>query len=466
MRHRMPTSTVTNWSEDTLLDIRCAARECPDAVCVKCSGKNYTYREMAGLAEAACRSLPRPRPGRPFVLVAEQNVETLAQLYALLFSRVPALLISPKLTPGERDELIGRMNHISEPLSEGIAFVMFTSGTTGRSKPAMISRKALVASALAVGEYLQLTCRDVWQLSLSPARIGGLGIVVRSLVYRSALSLCGAYRAEQFASVLKEDGITIASVVPTMLADFFDHFPGWTPPGALRVLLVGGAHCSTKLRQRASKRKIPVVTTYAMTETTSTMAMSSFDDRYSPDAQSAVPLKGVQLRCNDAGVLWVRGPMLFSGYWGMPPFCAGDWFCTGDSARLSPRGAIATVHRQSDVITTGGEKVLPDEVEKAAESIPGVREARVLALPDEKWGAIVCAQLVAERKPIEAGILQKELAKRLALFKCPRRVVWVDALGRTREGKPNRDPAQLKGVPLIELHFSSLKKATAKVSAT
>ncbi|MDO4936852.1 MAG: AMP-binding protein [Sutterellaceae bacterium] len=446
----------SDMHSETAFSIFAAARDCPQGLCVRSPDKDYSFAETAELAKADLEHLQRPRPGRPYILTAKADLATLVRIYALLEARVPMLLLSPKLTPIEVKACLDRIEAIEAPLPENAAAVLFTSGTTGRSKPAILTRSALFANAKAVNRHIRLTQDDVWQLSISPARVGGFGVVTRSLARCSAVALAPNYSAKAYLESFVRDRISIASLVPTMLSDMLDTCPDWRTPETLRLVLIGGAACSSRLRQRAQKAHVPIVTTYAMTETASTVAMSRYESRFDPQSSGNVPLDGVELKSAE-GELFVRGPMTMAGYWGASPLLANEWLDTGDRARTLPDGSFEILGRVTDTIVSGAEKVYPDEVERALCSIAGIKEALVLGLPDDKWGAIVAALLVAETEPVETVDLIGKLTQNLARYKCPRRIAWVKELPQTLAGKYARSPEILHKLALETVHYTTSK---------
>lgn len=437
-----------------------AARDCPDRVCVRQNNRDFTFSEVAGLVEDDFSHWQKPEKGRAYVLTAKSDLATLVRIYALLQSRVPMLLLSPKLTETEVKAYLQRIEAIDTPLPQNAAAVLFTSGTTGRCKPAILSKRALMANAQAVNRHIELTPEDVWQLSLSPARVGGFGIVTRSLACRSSIALAPSYSAQAYINSFAKDRITIASLVPTMLADILDNSSSWQVPESLRLILIGGARCSQALRRRAAQARIPIVTTYAMTETASTVAMSSYAQRFNPLASGNVALDGVELK-SAQGELFVRGPMTMIGYWGAEELKENEWLDTGDRAQTLEDGSFEILGRTSETIVSGGEKVYPDEVEKALTSLDGIQEALVLGLPDEKWGSIVTALLVAQDQAIDTQTLVEKLLGILAGYKCPRRIAWVKSIPKTAAGKYSRNPEILHGLALETVHYTSDKRLKA-----
>ena len=441
---------------DALLSISAAAAEAPARAAVRTPQGDVSYRELERLVKERIAQIERPPEGRPSLLVAEADLGGIADILAHLEARIPMLLLSPKLTAYERAEAKRAADGIAEPLPEGTAAVIMTSGTTGRPKAAVISRASLAASARAVAGALRMTADDVFQLAITPSRVGGLGVLIRTLAVRGCVSLAPKFSAERFPDILRRDGVTLASVVPAMLAEVLAKRPDWRDPSGLRALLVGGAACPMRIRGLAAERHIPVVTTYAMTETASSVALSDYEERFVPRADAGRAVAGTEIRIGEGGEIEVKGPMVTAGYWGRETPLGEGWLRTGDVGALDEEGRLSVFSRRSEMILTGGDNVFPGEVESALEAVPGIREALVVGLPDETWGAVVAALLVPEEgaAPIGDEALARALSARLARFKAPRRIAWVKALPRTAAGKLSRSADVLKGLSLRTLHYS------------
>lgn len=434
------------------LSILAAANELPQGLCLRTGERDYTFADVRGLVMERLAHLD-PLDRRPRCVAASASLESIVEIYALLELKTPIVLIHPALTQPERTALCERVDEMRETLPEDCAVVLFTSGTTGRPKAAMLSRSALIASAVSSADNIPLAPGDLWQLSISPARIGGFSILTRSLFARSAVGLPGKFTVDSFVRKLSEQRATLASIVPTMLAMVLEKYPEWRPPEHVRALLLGGSAMNRKLRERAASLGIPIVTTYGMTETASNVVTTRFADRFKPSEACGSANAGVRIRAVN-GAIEVRTPSLMLGYWGAPAIDREDWFATGDMGWIDERGEVHILGRRSDLIVTGGENVYPAEVEQQIESIPGIRACRVIGMPDEVWGAVVTALLVPEAEPLPAAALKLAFSSMLARFKCPRRVAWVRELPVTEGGKPDRSPERLRGIELAVMHYT------------
>ncbi|MFO1324591.1 MAG: AMP-binding protein [Burkholderiales bacterium] len=420
------------------LSILAAARDAGPAVALRAGGRSYTFAQLADMTRARQAAVERDaRPGVPFPVVGTNTLATLVTVYALLEARIPMLMLHPRLRAPERDALLRAAQERGRLAGDDAAAVLFTSGTTGQARAAVLSRSAFVASARASEANLGWRDDDRWLACITVAHVGGLSIVTRCLAARRALVLAERFDAAQFPEWIERDRVTLASVVPTMLAMVLDAHPDWRAPAWLRGVLVGGAGASRRLLARATAHGVPVLPTYGLTETCAQVTTVRIADvRSAPDAGAGPPLPGADVRVVD-GHIEVRGDMLMSGYWNEPPLARGAWFDTGDLGEFDAHGNLHVYARRSDLIVTGGENVYPAEVEQALEALPGIAAAGVFGVPDERWGETVAAALVADGVVPDATLFAHVDAC-LAPHKRPRRVCFVDRLPSTPGGKLDR----------------------------
>lgn len=372
-------------------------------------------------------------------LLATPTRATLVRLLAAIEVGVPVALLHPRWTEHERrgaietagarialeqlepSGLLARRRPV--PPDRPLALV-FTSGTTGAPRAAILSHGALSAAARASAEVLGWETGDRWLLAMPLAHVGGLSIVLRCLSARRPVVLS---RPDAIVSTIERHQVSLLSVVPTQLERLIER----PAPPSLRRVLVGGAACPEPLRRRALERGWPVRTTYGLTE----MCAQVATQRTSDDRGVGPLLPGVELEIRDERV-FVRGPSLFSGFAGAPsPFDDRGFYDTGDFGRLDQGGHLHLLGRRSDLIVTGGENVYPREVELVLERVPGVEAACVFGVPDPQWGAVVAAALVGAASETE---LASHLDRYLARYKQPRLVAWREALALSGTGKLDR----------------------------
>ncbi len=310
-----------------------------------------------------------------------------------------------------------------EGVAEGTAVVIGTSGSTGAPKGVELSAAALRHSARASLDRVGARPGERWLCCLPVTHVAGLAVLVRSLVSGTEPVL--AERAD--AGTVAASGCAHVSLVPTQLQRLLlqagAHGP--TPLAGFSSVLLGGAATPAGLLDAARDARVPVVTTYGMTETCGGCVYDG------------VPLDGVRAEVRDDERIWLSGPVLFSGYRGGPRAPADGWFRTGDLGLLDAEGRLAVRGRADDVINTGGYKVVPGEVAAALQSCPGVREVAVVGQPDPQWGERVVAVVVPADPgaPPAPELLRRHVRERLPRYAIPSRVVMVDAVPMLPSGK-------------------------------
>ena len=325
--------------------------------------------------------------------------------------------------------------------------LLFTSGTTGAPKAVRLTYGNVAASAVASAFRLGVLPDDRWLCPLSMYHMGGLSVALRSAFYGTTAVLTRGFDADGALEALDEYDCTGVSLVPTMLQRLLD---SGDLSDSLRFALVGGAPTPPDLVERALDAGVPVCPTFGMTETASQVAtLRPEQARERPDSAGR-PLFGTDVTVVDeggdpllpgeVGELVVSGPTVTPGYVGEG--AATDPFCefglrTGDRGYVDDDGFLHVGGRQADQIVTGGENVHPEEVVGVLRSHPGVDEAAVVGVSDEEWGERVGA-LVVPAGDVTADELDDFCGERLAGYKRPRAVEFVDELPRTASGTVDR----------------------------
>ena len=321
------------------------------------------------------------------------------------------LPVDPRLPAPARNGLLDAARP-DEPVEDGDALVVATSGSTGQPKLAVLTHAAVDASARATSARLEVDPRtDRWLACLPLAHVGGLSVVTRALATGTPCTVHDAFDPAAVARAASE-GCTRTSLVPTALARI--------DPSAFRTILVGG-------QAPPADRPANVIATYGMTETGSGIAYDG------------VPLDGVELRIVD-GEIHVRGPMLLRSYRdGVDPKDADGWLSTGDAGTFVD-GVLRVDGRIRDLIITGGENVWPVAVERVLATHPEVVDALVVGRPDTEWGQRVVAIVVPRdaSAPPSLDDLRGHVKASLAPYAAPKELELVTALPQAPSGKVRR----------------------------
>jgi O-succinylbenzoic acid--CoA ligase len=305
---------------------------------------------------------------------------------------------------------------------EAIATMMYTSGTTAGPKPVLLTYGNWLWNAVGSALALGLEGGERWLCPMPLAHVGGLSIQIRSLIYGTTVLLHERFDTAAALDALMDpaEGVTVVSLVPTMLARLLD--AGLREPPSLRWALLGGGPIAPALLERAGEAGVPVAPTYGMTEACSQIATAG------------IPLFGFEVRIAADGEVLVRGPAVARG-----SLSDDGWLHTGDLGSLDEQGRLSIEGRKADTIVSGGENVAPVEVEAALLEHPAVADAAVLGLPDPEWGEAVVARVVLRAGSLAGSDAAEELRRhcvaRLAPFKVPKRFELVESLPRSVTGK-------------------------------
>lgn len=342
--------------------------------------------------------------------------------------------------------------------SDDLAAILYTSGTTGRSKGAMLSHGNLQSNAETLHDYWHWDdSNDVLLHALPIFHVHGLFVALHcALLGRSPVHFLSRFTADAVIEKLPES--TVMMGVPTFYTRLLDQ-PGFNADvcNNMRLFIAGSAPLLAETHLSFEARcGHKILERYGMTE--AGMITSNPYDSERVAGTVGFPLPGISARVADeqgktlaygeTGVLEISGPNIFKGYWRMPEktaeeFCDDGYFMTGDLATIESSGRITIVGRSKDLIISGGYNIYPKEIESEIDDIEGVKESAVIGVPNADFGEGVLAIVVTNgsKELAEDDILQP-LQGRLARFKQPRTVVFVDELPRNTMGKVQK--AQLR----------------------
>jgi O-succinylbenzoic acid--CoA ligase len=324
--------------------------------------------------------------------------------------------------------------------------ILFTSGTTGRPKGAQLSFANHWWNAIASALNLGLRDEDVWLLCLPLFHVGGLAILLRSVIYGSPVVLHETFDPVAVNHALDRQDVTIVSLVSTMLGRVLEQRAGRPFPASLRAILLGGGPAPDDLLARCAAQRAPVLQTYGLTEAASQVATLAPADAVSKSRSAGKPLMGIALAIANAkagqgvGEILVRGATVFREYVNDPAATAhalrDGWFHTGDLGYLDADGYLYVVARREDLIISGGENIYPAEIDRVLQQHPAVREAAVVGMPHAEWGQVPVAFVaLRDGETVTAETLRAFCAGELARFKIPTEFRFVDTLPRNSAGK-------------------------------
>lgn len=340
--------------------------------------------------------------------------------------------------------------------------ILFTSGTTGRPKGAMLTEGSFRASCQASAANLGAHPAPRWLGTLPLFHVGGLAMLTRTAYEGGCLVLHDRFDAEAVNRAIDAEGVSHASLVATTLERVLDARADRPVPPTFRLALIGGGPVPVPLLHRARAAGLLALQTYGLTEACSQVTTERPTEA---DGRTAgPPLPGMQVRIvgedgtprapGEEGDIEVRGPTVMAGYWRRPDatrdaFRDGGWLRTKDVGVLDARGRLTVLSRRTDLIVRGGENLYPAEIEAVLLNHPAVQEAAVVGVPDARWGEVPVAFLAlrAGQPTPTAEALDAWCRQSLAGFKTPARFSWVDALPRNAMGKVERTVLRQRATP-------------------
>lgn len=451
-------------------------------------GKLFTYEQLSELARGYAAVLHGKGigAGSHVAVVAHNSLKYVVLIHALILSRAVIVPISTRLTSEEMIRNItyadcthvlvedgiqlpvsqpkpsvlnfsdiiptkgNRMQPVSEGSVEDTLVLMFTSGTTGEPKCVELTYRNFLFSAIGTKLRLNITEHDRWLLSLPVYHIGGFSIVIRSLLYGSSVIVPDSLETENVAqAVLRYDPMLI-SFVPTLMRRMVEF--GIRPNPSQKAILIGGGPVDEALIAEWTQLGWRIAPTYGSTETCSQVATLHPEDKNGQgSAGMALPCTKIEIRdergfpvgFGSEGEIVVRSPAVMRGYYKQEALTRrvlrDGWYHTGDYGVIERKERyLRVIARRSDLIISGGENVNPLEVEIALRSHRGVRDVCVFPLPDQEWGQVVAAAIVGD-KAITPSAIKEFLQGKIAAYKIPKKVFFIDELPYDPDGKLRRD---------------------------
>ncbi|WP_060903543.1 acyl-CoA synthetase [Streptomyces europaeiscabiei] len=342
---------------------------------------------------------------------------------------------------------------IDQPVTaDDTCIIMYTSGTTGRPKGAMLTHGNIIWNAVNVLVDQDVITDERALVSAPLFHTAGLNMLTLPVLLKGGTCvLVEAFAPEATFDLIERHRITFMFGVPTMFDQVARH-PRWADAdlSSLRMLSCGGSPVPTPLIAKFQERGLTFLQGYGMREAAPGTLFLDAEHAVSKAGSAGVPHFFSDVRVvrpdmtpvdvDEPGEVVVRGPHVMPGYWGLPEETAAvfadGWFRSGDAARVDEDGYVFIVDRIKDMIISGGENIYPAEIEDQLLAHPDVVECAVIGVPDDKWGEVPRAVVVPrEGSALDADEVLASLAGRLAKYKIPKSVVIADELPRTASGK-------------------------------
>jgi O-succinylbenzoic acid--CoA ligase len=424
------------------------SQSCPERTALVADGSEVTYAELEAEATWVARRLTAQgvRRGSTVAMTMHPRREQVVMIHALMKAGAALLPLGPRLSAEERAGIVAAekpavdlddageltQNEADLPLlgehdMDDVAARVMTSGSTGAPDPVDLTYGNFLWNAVGSSFNIGVEPEDRWLCCLPLGHISGLGIVMRSVIYGTTAVIHDGFDVDRVAAALERDDISVVSLVTTMLIRLLEAGADLSGP---RAILIGGGPVPEDPLEEALGRGATVVQTYGLTEACSQVTTLAPADARRKLGSAGRPLLTTHLRIQEGEIL-VQGPTVAPGR-----ADADGWLHTGDLGRIDEEGFLYVEDRIDDMIVSGGENVVPAEVEKVLLRHPDVADAAVVGRDDPEWQQAVTAIVVlADGSDVSPDELRRHCAESLAGFKVPKLVELAAALPRTPSGK-------------------------------
>jgi fatty-acyl-CoA synthase len=374
------------------------------------------------------------------VLFHSTDFDEVAEKLPVTGYRLP---LSSRVT-GNRQPATGNSRSATGNDAEGVYCLLYTSGTTGKPKGVMIPRRQLLFNGYNTVINWDLREDDVTPVFTPMYHAGGLAaFLIPIFCAGGTIVIHKGFDPSVVWQTLEREHCTVVLGVPTIWKLLMES-PEFATANLehVRWFISGGAPLPAYIIEAYQKRGVVFKQGYGMTEVGVNCFTMTVDDSYRKPGSIGRPMMFTEVELRDldgeVGEMYIRGPHVSLGYWNNAAATAecyldGGWFRTGDLARRDEDGFFYIAGRRKEMFITGGVNVYPAEIEAELVQHPSVADAAVVAIPDDKWGEVGVAYVVA--RDVSADDLGSYLAGRLSKYKVPKRFVFVDSLPRTPYGK-------------------------------
>ena len=444
----------------------------PEKLFIQFGDNQFSYLDIAEMVQTYSRSLLREniQPQDRILIYLPSGVELIEIILACFEIGAVAAPISPKLTEGERNVIIDKiqpkliitnwnqkLSDFPSPSpvscieelpnassgcsvikndyiynSDDITAIILTSGTTGIPKAVQLTYGNFEASCNNWNEFLQFQSNDQFLCCLPLHHIGGLAVMLRALMFGFSVNLVSTFEAKLVLDTIIKYPVSIISLVPTMLKRILDLEGGLKAIKSLRWILLGGGPSPEYLLDLCIKEKLNIVKVYGMSETCSGTVGLKLLDEPQNKLYAGRPFNGAKI-WTENNELYISGPMVMKGYVGEA--ATNGHHNSHDLGQVDNGNLVFLDIRRKDLIITGGENVNPLEVEEALLQIEGITDVAVIGVEDVEWGEKVVAYIVNSEFRIRNSEFQMKLKGRISDFKIPKEFIQVFSIPRNELGK-------------------------------
>lgn len=364
---------------------------------------------------------------------------------------VSAFKIQEKLVDFENVFQLGREFWEGPVLQEDdVAVILYTSGTTGKPKGAMLTHRNVYSNARDVGDYLKFTSEDIVIATLPMFHVFGLTVAINATLMKGAsIAIVPRFSSSDVFQIAKQYGATVFVGVPTMYNFLLQHEGDVNDFKTIRLAISGGASMPVALLHSFEKKfNVTVFEGYGLSEAAPVTCFNSVDRPRKLGSigtsivnveNKVVNLRGEEVPVGEVGELIVRGPNVMKGYYNMPEETASalkdGWLYTGDLAQMDDDGYFYIVDRKKDMINVGGYNVYPREVEEVLFAHNNILEVAVVGVPDVNLGEAVHAYIVPKEDSLTEEDIRDYCTQHLVKYKIPTVIVFMDELPKNTTGK-------------------------------
>tara|TARA_B100000945_G_scaffold316887_1_gene318670 strand:- start:579 stop:1976 length:1398 start_codon:yes stop_codon:yes gene_type:complete len=444
----------------------------PEEIFIQNNNRSYTYIDTAINVRSFAKGMYRIGIGKTDRVLIDipSSVELIELILACFELGAIAIPISQKVTDKDRKDMIniirpkiiltnwnkktifikskihvqfieelsnlssgcGIINFNYKRNNNDICSIIFTSGSTSIPKPVQLTYENFEASCNSWNDFLNFKKNDQFLCCLPLSHIGGLAVIIRSLIFSFSVNLVNSFETEIIFKTMKKFPITIISLVPTMLKRIIDKKDGLEALKNIDHILLGGGPVSKKILQTCVKERLSIKKVYGMTETCSGIIGLDLIDEPNKISFAGRPLKNVTIWIEKNEII-ISGPMVMKGYLNQRD--ARSVHNSHDIGWIDDDGFLFLEMRRKDMIVSGGENINPKEIEDALYKISNFDDIAIFGKEDEEWGQKIIALIVPKNNKQKSIDLKKHLNGKVAKHKIPKEFIFVDKIHRNEIGK-------------------------------